>query len=286
MVTINSSSWPKFGFFDNMSISKVRPLLRWAGSKQKLIPKLLPYWDSRFDRYVEPFAGSASLFFKINPRKALINDININLINTYRSVRDHPRAVFNRLHKLPLGKENYYKIRKIDQNELSNLDRAARFIYLNRFCFNGIYRTNLSGHFNVPYSSQGTGGLPDADTFFSISNMLKGKRFLSLDFERVLLNRVKSGDFVYMDPPYVVSNRRIFVEYGPKIFDYDDLERLGSSLKKIDKIGAKFVVSYALCKEALNIFKEWDITKVTTQRNVSGFAKHRRRAIEVLVSNI
>ena len=149
-----------------------KPFLRWAGSKKRLLPKLVTYWEDGFTRYVEPFMGSAALFFAIKPSNAILSDINSELVETFSAVRDHPRAVYNRLFRLPLGKDAYYQIRQEDASRLPTLDRAARFVYLNRFCFNGLYRTNKNGKFNVPYAASKTGRLPSQEELYKAAKVL------------------------------------------------------------------------------------------------------------------
>jgi DNA adenine methylase len=228
--------------------------------------------------------GSAALFFAIEPAAAVLSDINSSLVETLCAVRDHPRAVCNRLHRLPQGKEAYYRIREEDATQLSSLDRAARFVYLNRFCFNGLYRTNLKGKFNVPYAASKTGQLPSQEVLFKAAKILSCAQITTNDFDETL-KTVQPGDFVYMDPPYAVQNSKIFRQYGPDCFGTDDLARLASALPDIDSCGATFLVSYAMCQEALEAFDGWHIQRVQTQRSVAGFSRHRREAIEILVSN-
>ena len=261
-----------------------KPFLRWAGSKKQLIPKLRPYWGEGFTRYVEPFMGSAALFFAIEPSEAILSDTNLELVETFCAVRDHPRAVYNRLLYLPLGKDAYYRIRQEDASMLSSIDRAARFIYMNRFCFNGLYRTNLKGKFNVPYGSSKTARLPAWDDIFKAANVLSCAQIGARDFEEAL-QEVKTGDFVYMDPPYAVQNRRIFNNYGPNCFGTNDLARLASKLPAIDRCGAIFLVSYAFCAEAIDTFDGWHVRQVQTHRSVAGFSQYRRKVVELLISN-
>lgn len=269
-----------------MSDTGITPFLRWAGSKRKLLPKLMPYWEAgKFRRYIEPFMGSAALFFALGPDRALLSDINDELVETFKAVRDHPRAIYNRINKLPVGEKHYYSVRALDPLDMEILDRAARFIYLNRFCFNGIYRTNLDGQFNVPYAPTKTGALPDWEKLKSAASMLKRAEIVQCDFQGVI-NKIRPGDFIYMDPPYAVANRRIFRQYGPQTFGLEDINRLRTGLEAIDSRGAHFLVSYALCTEAIDSFSQWNIRRVRTQRNVSGFSEHRRKAVEILVSNI
>lgn len=230
--------------------------------------------------------GSASLYYATLPNKAILSDINSELVSTYISVRDHPKAVHNRLMALPKGRESYYELRGKDPKNLSPLNRAARFIFLNRFCFNGIYRTNEKGYFNVPFASSGTGDLPTWEHFSAVAKVLRKAKIFMGDFSKVLNEIVREGDFVYLDPPYAVENRRVFRQYGPQTFGLEDLGRRRDALKLIDRRGGKFVLSYASSPEAREFFFDWNCKKVYTQRNVSGFAKHRRMAAELIFSNI
>lgn len=265
---------------------KLDPFLRWAGSKRKLISKLKPYWNNKYNRYVEPFMGSSCLFFAIQPEKALLADINLELVETFKIVRDEPEALYNRLNQIPKGKENYYILRSTSPSSLSLIDRAARFIFLNRYCFNGLYRTNKAGQFNVPYSSARAGKLPTCDELQNVSLALKNKEILQADFEMILTEHVREGDFVYLDPPYAVQNQVIFNQYGPQTFGLGDLDRLKSALFRIEEKGVSFVLSYAFCQEVEQKFSEWKMNKILIQRNISGFAKHRRFAAELIITNI
>lgn len=274
---------PISGIKTNQSLS---PFLRWAGSKRNLIPRLLRYWsDDRYERYVEPFMGSACLFFAIRPRQALLGDINKELINCFQTVRDHPLATFRATNKIPISRQAYYEMRARRYPEYKYVARASQFIYLNRFCFNGLYRTNLKGEFNVPYSPSKNGCLPTYEHLKLLSQSLKCSELVFGDFQ-ALLEQVTANDFVYLDPPYVLSGRRVFREYGPKPFDFDDLSRLSDGLRAINEIGAHFVLSYAFCSEAKALFSNWNWRRIQVQRNISGFSQFRRKAIEMLVTNI
>jgi DNA adenine methylase len=228
--------------------------------------------------------GSACLFFELQPKKAVLADINDDLIRTYLAVRDHPQAVSNRLAKIPRGKRSYYFIRKQRLADLDAADAAARFIFLNRFCFNGLYRTNEAGRFNVPFAPSGTGQLPTAADLRLIASSLRQCTIQRSDFE-VTLQPTRPGDFVYLDPPYAVGNRRVFSQYGPSSFGLSDLQRLSDALTALDKRGVKFLLSYASCSEAAHFFKGWPQKKIFIQRNIAGFVTHRRRAAEILISN-
>lgn len=270
---------------DTQILPNAHPFLRWAGSKRQLLPKLVLYCPAEYTRYIEPFVGSACLFYKLSPPSALLGDLNEELINTYVAVQTSPGAVYDCLAAIPKNRDTYYYIRGLDMQQSSTVERAARFIYLNRFCFNGLYRTNLQGRFNVPYAPAKTGNIPSREELYSASQAL-GKACLKCgDFDD-LLPEVRKGDFVYLDPPYAVSGRRVFREYGAKCFKLADLERLSKSLHRIDDSGAHFVVSYADCHEAREALKEWHIRRVTTQRNIAGFTRYRRTDSEIFASNI
>lgn len=269
-----------------MTSEPITPFLRWAGSKRRLLSRLSVYWTDDANRYVEPFAGSAALFFAIGPKNALLSDVNSELIEVFTLVRDEARSVYEHLGQFSLGRESYYTLRATNPRRLNPVARAARFIFLNRFCFNGLYRTNTSGVFNVPYAPTGTGNLPSWPQFQSASRLLSGAELIHGDFEAVLLNNVSVHDFVYLDPPYAVGNRRVFRQYGPETFGIADLERLSSVLDEIHRRRAKFVLSYAWCREATLAFRKWATKRVYIQRNIAGFARHRRRAAELIVSNV
>ncbi len=266
------------------SSQAVLPFLRWAGSKRQRRHILKSFWSDEFNRYVEPFAGSAALFFEIGPQKAILGDLNEELIETFLTVRDYPARVHHALASIPQGPSHYYKLRSVDPTGLTQIKRAARFIYLNRFCFNGLYRTNLQGGFNVPYGGAKSGNIPSIEHMKACGQALKAARLMKADF-RDTLALVRKGDFVYLDPPYAVSNRRVFVEYGACLFTVDDLGVLGTHLREIDKCGAIFVASYADCSEAREAFAGWRVRRVLTRRSVAGFLGARRNHYEMFVTN-
>lgn len=261
------------------------PFLRWAGSKRALLSKLRGYWNPNTSRYIEPFCGSACLFFDVEPRKAILGDINRELITTYRVLREHPQKIANRIKAMGFNQRTYAALRKCDPHKLSGLDRAVRFIYLNRLCFNGIYRTNLKGQFNVPYAKPKKRTRFDSRILKNASKILQNATFVRGDFEATL-KKAKHGDFVYLDPPYAIRSRRIFSEYHPETFTIGDLERLRQALRRLDKKGVVFVISYADSAEGRKLLADWNPRRIRTRRNVAGFADHRRAAYEMLASNV
>ena len=262
----------------------VRPFLRWAGSKRQLIDRLSRYLSGGFSRYIEPFAGSASLFFSISPRSAVLGDINEELISTYEQVRDDLGAVLEGLRSMRKGRDEYLRIREIDACTLAPSLRAARFIYLNRYCFNGLYRTNLAGKFNVPYGGDRTGKLPTDEHFDRCSQLLQRAELVAGGFDATL-GIVRAGDFVYMDPPFTVSERRVFKEYDSSGFGRGQLEDLRNWLLRLDQMDVGFLVSYAESAEAEFLGEGFLSESVTVRRNIAGFAAGRRKATESLISN-
>jgi DNA adenine methylase len=259
--------------------------LRWAGSKRQLLPRLLSYHNSRFTRYVEPFCGSACLFFALEPKDAVLGDLNEELIHAFRELRLDSKAVARCLAKFPLGEDAYYEIRRQDPATLEGVARAARFLYLNRFCFNGIYRTNMKGQFNVPFGPQKKVTPFPVKDLEAIGLALRRTILVQGDFEATL-GLVRAGDFVFIDPPYSHETRRVFQEYGPIPFTTADLDRLSKHLDRIDQLGAGFVLSYTGSQKAKDLFSKWPRKRVRVRRNVAGFASHRKGAYEIVVTNI
>ena len=260
------------------------PFLRWAGSKRQLIPTLSQFWRPTFLRYVEPFAGSACFFFAIRPRKALLGDINPELIATYMEVKYRRDRILAILRRLPNDRQTYLRMRSLNLDRLDRATRAARFIYLNRFCFNGLYRTNGKGQFNVPYGGVKCGSLPSEALLTECSKTLESARLMCTDFQEVL-NRTELGDFVYMDPPFTIRSKRVFKEYSPIIFSLKDLKRLRACMEALASRKIRFVVSYAESEEADLLIKGFDYTTVTVRRNIAGFTDSRRCSKEILVFN-
>lgn len=261
------------------------PFLRWAGSKRQILPILEKFWRPDYCRYVEPFVGSASLFFRIKPKKALIGDINRSLILTYQMVRRSPRRVHAILSRFPRNRDEYNRLRKLDVHDHTSAFKAARFIYLNRHCFNGLYRTNLAGQFNVPYGKQGAGPIPSEDHLVMVARRLRYTKIIAGDFENVLA-LTRRGDFVYMDPPYTVGSRRVFRQYAPQSFIAKDVERLHRRMQWLADKKIDFLVSYVDSPEADTLRAGFYSRDIVVRRNIAGFTDRRTTVTEKLISNI
>ncbi|MEA2165830.1 MAG: adenine methylase [Thermoanaerobaculia bacterium] len=262
----------------------MKSIIRWAGSKRSLLPELRASVPETFSRYVEPFVGSACLFFDLQPKEAILSDLNEELIGMYRAVRRDPYLVLEAFRRLPRGKKAYYRIRGEDPKLLASSTLAARFLYLNRFCFNGLYRTNMSGRFNVPYGPPQKPLVVFEDDVIKAGIVLRRAELFSWDFARTI-DLVEKGDFVYLDPPFVLDERRVFTEYLPGSFSRDDIGRLSEALQVIHQRGATFLLSYASCCEAQKLTKPWKHRTVWTRRNIAGFSGARRGDHEILASN-
>lgn len=262
-----------------------RSFIRWAGSKKKLIPVLTKYWNSvHATRYIEPFAGSAALFFAITPQECLLADMNEELINMYECTKKNYLRVYNCLKSMATGPDAYYMIRAQSTSSMCKYQRAARFIYLNRFCFNGLYRTNSQGVFNVPYAKGTKAKLPSRREIIEFSKSIKNVSFRCQDF-RQTIGLVKENDFVYIDPPYTIKNHRIFRQYGATTFGQEDLEDLSALLYEINSRKAFFLLSYAHCHQIVEQFSNWHQKEALVQRTVSGQVAARKLTKEILISN-
>lgn len=260
------------------------PLFRWAGSKRRLLPVLMSTSAQQVTRrYIEPFAGSACLFFALRPQKAILGDINSELIQAYDTVRDHPRLVYRQASAWPNTRAFYYKLRSKSPATLDAVSRAARFVYLNRHCFNGVYRINRAGEFNVPIGIR-TGEIPPERHFYRCALALRGVNFVVGDFQRSV-DLARRGDFVYLDPPYAVDRRPTHGEYGYDAFDRAALPRLKGALSHLDAVGAVFLLSYAYQRHFARELRRWHMRRVRVHRHVAGFARHRHGVYELLVSN-
>ena len=261
-----------------------RPFLRWAGSKRKQLARLAALWTATHTGYVEPFAGSACLFFALAPKSGVLGDSNRELIEVYRVVRDAPERLYARLCRIGRDLETYNRWRSRSPKTLDRDTRALRFLYLNRNCFNGIYRTNADGYFNVPMGRK-VGAYFTREDLLRCSALLQNIKLVAGDFTRTV-EHVRPGNFVYLDPPYAVNSRRIFCEYGKDNFSASDVSRFAETLASIQSRKADFVVSYADCREARLLARKWNSVRLPVRRHVAGFAGARRNAYEWLITNI
>ena len=275
------------GILSERSTSSVTPLIRWAGSKRHYLKAIAAYRPEGMDKYIEPFCGSAALYFHIRPKSAILSDTNKDLVNFYNVLKENPLEIHKVHSEIPQGRDFYYDIRQKFHRERENILRAAYFLYLNQNCFNGLYRTNLKGEFNVPFSGYKTRKIYDLNQMIDYSNILRSATVLNCDFENIIRQHGCSSTFLFVDPPYACREGRVFTEYGATPFSLSDLDRLIKTLLDFAECGGKFVLTYdASLPSIVEIPTGWSIESFKVRRNVGGFAASRKMAEEVIVSNI
>jgi DNA adenine methylase len=238
---------------------------------------------STFSTYIEPFVGSACLFFHLQPERAVLGDINSDLIGFYRTASLHPDQVLRSAIHLRRTEASYYAVRARYAAEKDATKRASLFLFLNHFCFNGIFRANAKGEFNVPFGTR-TGAFPTFKEFRSAAHQLKRAALQCSDFEQVL-QHARTGDFVYLDPPYVYRSRKDRGEYGPTSFSLCDIPRLHKCIVRLDRRRVHFLLSYLNCDDIQPIRSQFNCRTVPVARTVSGLSAARQIVSELLISN-
>lgn len=259
------------------------PFLRWAGGKRWMVFKYPELFPKEYDRYIEPFLGSGAVFFSLKPKNAILSDLNFELIETYCAIRDNYGRVEMELkkHHRNHSKSYYYEIRT--KRLKISATRAAQFIYLNRTCWNGLYRVNLDGIFNVPIGTKTNVVLP-TDNFKGISKLLKGVRLKNEDFEPIIA-KAKEGDLLFVDPPYTVKhNNNNFRKYNEHIFGWEDQIRLCKSLSAAKERGAKIILCNADNESILRLYKGiGKILKLSRFSKLAASASKRQRTTELAI---
>lgn len=266
-----------------------KPFVKWAGGKGSLIAELIKRLPNNYDNYFEPFLGGGALFFALRPQSGVLLDINPDLINTYKVVRDHVDALISDLKKHYYDKEYFLKVRDLDRSQdflkLNNIEKASRFIFLNRTCFNGLYRVNSKGQFNVPFGRYKDPVIVNESNLRLCSKALKQINILQDSFENII-SRVNKNDFVYFDPPYApVSKTANFTSYTLEGFDLSKQELLAGFCAQLDKKGVKFMLSNSSTNEIHNLYKSFTIERVHAPRAINSKATKRGAVEEIIVRN-
>ena len=267
------------------NIKTINPFLKWAGGKRWLVSRNLITFPAEYNRYIEPFLGSGAVFFAMQPHTAILSDSNENLIETYQAIKDDWKSVWILLkkhHRLHCNKY-YYSMRESQPRTIHG--KAALFIYLNRTCWNGLYRVNLSGKFNVPIGTKEKVILNTYD-FESISNILKNTELLRHDFEEVI-NKAIKGDLVFIDPPYTVKhNNNNFIKYNENLFSWNDQIRLRDSLLLAKQRGAYVFSTNAYHDSVKNLYKE-NFNLLTVRRNsvIAAKSRYRQKCSELIIKS-
>ena len=271
---------------EGKTVSDAKPFLKWAGGKGRLIGKLQKFFPDSYNRYFEPFIGGGAIFFHLNPKKAIINDLNQELINLYEKIRDQPKELMLELDKLQTkvdSKGFFLETRaKVPTNKL---DLAVRTIYLNRTCYNGMYRVNSSGEFNVPFGDMGNPRLYEKKNILACSKVLQRTTILTGDYKKII-RRIRKNDFVYLDPPYVpLSDTAHFTSYTSEKFGKEQQEELLEFCKKVDKKGALFLLNNSENEYTKKLYETFNCKTIKAARNVAARSSSRAPVNELVVTN-
>ncbi|TXJ38907.1 DNA adenine methylase [Brachyspira aalborgi] len=277
-----------------MLVSNIKPFVKWAGGKNGLINSLISFIPKNFNSYFESFVGGGALFFYLknlnilNSKKIYLNDKNVELINAYKQIKINPNKLLEELEILKNNhsKEYFYKIRNLDRDfdfySLSEVFRAARFIYLNKTCFNGLCRYNAKGNFNTPMGSYKNPKIYDKDLIFSVHKVLKNVSITNKDFEVVSL-KAKKGDFIYFDPPYYPLNKTSsFVSYTDN-FSANEQIRLYKLFKMLDCEGIKVLQSNSNTDFIKELYKDFEIIEVISKRAINCKGDKRGKITELII---
>jgi len=263
-----------------------KPFLRWAGGKTWLLKSLSKHIPVYYNNYHEPFLGGGSVFFFLNPNNlSFLSDSNDELVNAFIQIKENVEDVIKVLKKYKNTKDDYYLIR--EKSYRNKVKRSARFIFLNRTGFNGIYRVNLKGKYNVPYGFKDYTYLFDYSLFRSASKCLKNTKISSDDFELTLEN-IHEGDFVFIDPPYTVSHiKNGFIKYNEKLFSWEDQERLANYINQIKEKGAYYLMTNAKHDSVENLYSQIEKPISINRFSVIGGKNAKREPIqEFLFTNV
>jgi DNA adenine methylase len=285
---------PELTSLPSVDQSAPLPLLKWVGGKRQLLPHLHKMISPiKYKHYFEPFVGGGALIFSLCPHNSpIINDLNEELINVYRVVKNHPKELLESLSHHLNTEEYFYTIRNIDrtdgwQKELGEIERASRVIYLNKTCFNGLFRMNKRGHFNTPYGRYANPTYSDHNKIYAVSRFLNNSDvgILCGDFSDAVC-KASAGDLVYFDPPYdPLSETSSFTSYAKEDFLRKDQERLKKQCDILTAKGVYVVLSNSATEFIKTLYSDYNITVVGATRMINSNAEARGKVNEVIVNN-
>ena len=270
----------------------VSPVVKWVGGKRQLLQDILKHIPDRYSTYYEPFVGGGAVLFHLQPEKIVINDINEELMSVYNVICNNVEELIEDLKKHKNESDYFYKIRELDRDrekyaQLNNIGRASRVIYLNKTCYNGLFRVNRQGEFNTPFGRYKNPNIVNEATLRAVNNYFnKAKVTLKCgDFEEAVKG-IRKGSFVYFDPPYdPVSDSANFTGYDKGGFDKDEQMRLKKLCDKLNNRGVKFLLSNSSTEFILDLYKDYNITIVKAKRSINSKGDGRGDVNEVLVKN-
>lgn len=271
----------------------LQPFTKWTGGKRQLLPVIRELMPKTYNRYFEPFVGGGALFFDLAPKDAVINDFNAELINCYQQIKDNPQELIEilKVHQEYNSKEYYLDLRSADRDEridiMSEVQRAARILYMLRVDFNGLYRVNSKNQFNVPYGRYKNPKIVDEELISAISVYLNNNQLeiKTGDFEKAIVD-VRTGDFVYFDPPYIpLSETSAFTSYTHEGFSFADQVRLRDAFKRLSDTGAYVMLSNSSSALVEELYKDFNIHYVEATRTNGAKSSSRGKISEIIVTN-
>jgi DNA adenine methylase len=263
------------------------PFIKWAGGKKSLLSQFAPHFPpaGSYRRYFEPFVGSAAVFFHLQPENSHLFDVNPRLIEVYEAVRDHVEDLIAVLKGHRNEKDHFYAVRAQAENDLSPVERAARFIFLNKTCYNGLYRVNRQGQFNVPFGRYTNPKICDETGLRIASGALQAARLRVADFA-ILLDLVQAGDLIYFDPPYEpLSATSSFTSYTSGGFSSEDQRRLAAVYRELDRRGCLLMLSNSSAPLIFELYQDYRVHKISARRAINSKPGGRGQIVELLVTN-
>ena len=266
------------------------PFVKWAGGKRQLISQMDIFFPKNYNKYIEPFIGGGAVFFHLLPDNSIISDNNPDLINCYKVIKEDVEGLIKSLKKHRYEKNYYYEIRALDRDckkfaELSDVEKASRSIYLNKSGYNGLYRVNSKGLFNVPFGRHKNPKICDETNLRNVSQALKKVEIFLGSFE-ICLDFAEKDDFIYFDPPYFpLSDTALFTSYTKNSFDKSSQIKLFEVFKELNKRGCNLMLSNSYSEFILDLYKDFKIVTLKAKRNINSNSQKRGLINEVMILN-
>jgi DNA adenine methylase len=271
--------------FPEIRIGPASPIIKWAGGKTGLLSQFARHFPPKYKRYFEPFLGGAAVFFYLRPDESYLFDLNAQLIEVYEVVRNNSDELIQALKQYRNEREYYYEVRAQEPKNLTMTERAARFIFLNKTCYNGLYRVNRQGQFNVPFGKYKNPAICDEKGLHAASRALHTAKLRVADFE-IVLDLAQAGDLIYFDPPYEpLSVTSSFTGYTSEGFTSDDQRRLASAYRTLDKRGCLLMLSNSSAPLIYELYEGYHAYQILARRAINSKADGRGAITELLVTN-
>ena len=265
---------------------RIRPVLKWAGGKTQLLPQLMASMPSTYEKYLEPFIGGGALFFNLAAENSVIGDTNAELINLYKCLVASADEISEVLNEMPVTSEDFYRVRANDWRNDDPVVAAARTIYLNRLCFNGLYRVNKKGQFNVPFGNYKKPNFPSKESLMFAGKILSNATIVESDYANLLKKYASKGDLIFLDPPYVpIGKYSDFNRYGAKQFIGADHEELAAEVRRLADMGCFVMLTNSNHPSVHELFGDFEIRILKTRRNINSSGSGRNGEDVLVIAN-